>query len=560
MKQLEAHEVRLADLFSDGYDFHIPNYQRPYAWEPPQAKQLLADLVDFMDQKDEEPYFLGSIVLIKDTKPYAEVVDGQQRLTTLTILLAVLRDLTGDPALKHEVHGLIAQPEHIIKGLKAKPRLTLRPKDAAFFATRVQAIDAVPDLVELDATKLKTDAQRGILANANALLNELSGWTAQRRLELVQMLGQRTFMVVVSTPDLDSAHRIFSVMNARGMDLSPSDIFKSYIVGDLKDDDEAADACAARWEDAEEALGRDAFADLFLHIRMIFAKERARQVLLKEFPEQVLKPTYLPSNAMAFVTDVLVPYAEAYEQISDRSYVATHGAEQVNSWFARLAQLDNQDWRPAALWALRHHGQDPAFLDAFLARLERLAASLYMRRVYTTPRVQRYATLLRQLDEEKAGLEAPAFELSEEERTETLEHLSGPLYLSSKTRKYVLLRLNEMLSPGSGITFDFPLITVEHVLPQNPKPASSWFSDFTEEERDYWTHRLANLVLLNRAKNAEAQNFEFEAKKVKYFTGKYGVAPFPITIQVVNQTTWTPEILQARQRELINQLRVEWEL
>lgn len=67
-------------------------------------------------------------------------------------------------------------------------------------------------------------------------------------------------------------------------------------------------------------------------------------------------------------------------------------------------------------------------------------------------------------------------------------------------------------------------------------------------------------MLLNRAKNAEAQNFEFEAKKAKYFTGKYGVAPFPITIQVVNQTTWTPEILQARQGELINQLRVEWEL
>lgn len=80
----------------------------------------------------------------------------------------------------------------------------------------------------------------------------------------------------------------------------------------------------------------------------------------------------------------------------------------MNAWFDRLAQLDNQDWRPAALWALRHHGQDPAFLDAFLRKLERLAASLYMRRVYTTPRVQRYAALLRQLDEEKAGLDAAA--------------------------------------------------------------------------------------------------------------------------------------------------------
>lgn len=295
--------------------------------EPEQAKQLLADLVDFMGEKDEEPYFLGSIVLIKDTAPYTEVVDGQQRLTTLTILLAVLRDPTADPVIKQAVQRFIAQPEDIIMGLKAQPRLTLRSKNADFFAERVQAPDVVGDLVKLDPTTLRTDAQRGIRANAEALREELKGWSEQRRLELVQMLGQRTFMVVVSTPDLDSAHRIFSVMNARGLNLSPSDIFKSYIIGDLKDDDEAADDCAARWEDAEEALGRDAFADLFLHIRMIFAKERARQVLLKEFPEQVFRPRYLPGNAMAFVTDVLVPYAEAYEQISDRSYVATHGAE-----------------------------------------------------------------------------------------------------------------------------------------------------------------------------------------------------------------------------------------
>jgi uncharacterized protein with ParB-like and HNH nuclease domain len=65
-----------------------------------QAEQLLADLVDFMDDKGDEPYFLGSIVLIKKPgSPEADVVDGQQRLTTLTILLAVVRDLTAEDVL-----------------------------------------------------------------------------------------------------------------------------------------------------------------------------------------------------------------------------------------------------------------------------------------------------------------------------------------------------------------------------------------------------------------------------------------------------------------------------
>ena len=66
MQQLEAHEVPLHKIFSSDYDFHIPDYQRPYAWEVEQASQLLEDLTEALDRSGEEPYFLGSIVLVKE--------------------------------------------------------------------------------------------------------------------------------------------------------------------------------------------------------------------------------------------------------------------------------------------------------------------------------------------------------------------------------------------------------------------------------------------------------------------------------------------------------------
>lgn len=92
MQQLEAHQVPLHKIFCSDYDFRIPDYQRPYAWEREQATQLLEDLVEALDRGGDEPYFLGSIVLVKHKGVSdAEVIDGQQRLTTLTILLAVLR-------------------------------------------------------------------------------------------------------------------------------------------------------------------------------------------------------------------------------------------------------------------------------------------------------------------------------------------------------------------------------------------------------------------------------------------------------------------------------------
>lgn len=558
MKQLEAHEFPLSDVFSAKYAFRIPNYQRPYAWEPEHAEQLLTDLADFLDEKDDEPYFLGSIVLIKGNSPASEVIDGQQRLTTLTILLAVLRDLTANSQLRQAINELIVQPSDIILGRQEEPRLRLRKSDADFFATRVQTLGSINGLLSLDPTTLKTDSQRAILANARALHSVVSAWDERRVLDLVQLLGQRTVIVVVSTPDLDSAHRIFSVMNARGLDLAPTDIFKSRILGALNGDDKAAEQCVELWEDAEQSLGRDAFVDLFLHIRMIFGKEKAQRSLLNEFQTQVLG-RFLPDRAKEFVTDVLVPYADAYEQISTESYVATHGAEEVNAWFRRLSQLDTQDWRPVALWALHRHRQDPDRLDALLRSLERLAASFFIRRVYATSRIRRYAELLRQL-ESGLGTGAPAFDLSDQERADTLERLDGQVYQATKTRRYVMLRLNEILAPDSGIAFNFPLITVEHVLPQNPAMGSRWLADFTPEERGFWTHRLANLVLLNRKKNAEAQNLDFERKKTTYFAGKSGVAPFPVTIQVVNHGVWTPRVLQQRQQELVGLLAEEWRL
>ncbi|MEO6084650.1 MAG: DUF262 domain-containing protein, partial [Umezawaea sp.] len=101
MQQLEAHEMALHRVFNGDFDFHVPHYQRQYAWEVEQAVQLLQDLREALERDQEEPYFLGSLVLVKpESGTRVDVIDGQQRLTTLTILLAVLRDLAVDPEIR----------------------------------------------------------------------------------------------------------------------------------------------------------------------------------------------------------------------------------------------------------------------------------------------------------------------------------------------------------------------------------------------------------------------------------------------------------------------------
>jgi hypothetical protein len=124
----------------------------------------------------------------------------------------------------------------------------------------------------------------------------------------------------------------------------------------------------------------------------------------------------------------------------------------------------------------------------------------------------------------------------------------------------ILLRLDELLSSGEA-RYDFPLITIEHVLPQTP-PADSEWTDWwpSEEERIKNVHRLGNLVLLNRKQNAAAKNYDFEKKKRSYFATKNGGSPFVLTTQVLRESEWTPEVFSGRQTTLLKKLKDAWRL
>ena len=139
-KKISGAEYPLAKIFSSEFEYVIPSYQRPYAWTVDQASELFDDLYDFYRSELDEGYFLGSIVLIKEEgKPAAEVIDGQQRLTTLTILLAALaaRSAPDDRAL---LKNYIVEAGNKFEQLAAKPRLTLRERDKEFFAKYVQTL------------------------------------------------------------------------------------------------------------------------------------------------------------------------------------------------------------------------------------------------------------------------------------------------------------------------------------------------------------------------------------------------------------------------------------
>ena len=215
---------------------------------------------------------------------------------------------------------------------------------------------------------------------------------------------------------------------------------------------------------------------------------------------------------------------------------------------------------PAAILYLSKHKQSPEKLAKFFADLERLAAGLMIMRAYSHSRIRRYAKLIASIEEDaELYAEDSPLQLSPEEKSRIIEALNGDLYLVVRIRQYVLLRLDAVLADGAA-TYNYKTVTVEHVLPQNPKENSQWMAWFAGKNRDEYVHKIGNLTLLSRRKNAQASNYEFAKKKEKYFSSKVGVSSFVMTTQVLQHAEWTPEIVEMRQEKLVEALKSLWRL
>ncbi len=585
-KDYEVHRA-----FSDNFNFKIPHYQRPYSWGIDHASALVDDLLNAYrisceKQDHTEPYFLGSVVLIKsESMPDSQVVDGQQRLTTLTILYSVIREIaqSWDKPSKSERDFVGAVERRIVEigdetiGTKDRYRLSLRHQDQEFFQKYIQTRGGVNKILEIDYSNL-TDAQQNILLNTKKIYSMLKNDVSRDELRgMVRYLNQNCTIVIVSTPDMGSAYKIFSILNDRGMDLYTTDILKSEVIGNIADKADSFEY-ADKWVQMEDSIGRDNFRDFFSHIRMIVLKRKARNIL-KEFQDEI-KPQ---DNPKVFIDNTLSPMVEAYTQILHSKYFGSQEAKRINhnlrwlnkidnfDWIPQakrinhnlrwLNKIDNFDWIPPAILYLSKHQTEPTNLAVFFEALERLASGLMIMRANVNDRIERYSRLLKTIEKESViKTTTPSIDFTDDEKDKIKEQLSGNIYQVRAIVKYVLLRLDESLSSGEA-TYEYPVISVEHVLPQNPAEDSQWIKWFPKpEQREEWVHRLANLVLLSKRKNVQAYNYEFEKKKEKYFITDTGISPFSLTTQVIQKQIWEPNILKIRQENLLQELYNLWKL
>lgn len=261
----------------------------------------------------------------------------------------MLRELEDDPDLIDSLNDLILEPGDKLRGIKAEPRLTLRERDTDFFRMYVQEGD-LEGLFDLRDNDIASHAQRNIAVNTRRTFDLLAAMDAKDRRRFASYLVNGVTLVIVTTDDLAGAHRIFDVMNMRGVPLTASDVFKAKTIAEISP--AARNAYATRWDDIMDPLGDDSHTleEFFSDLHLIVSHKAVCTQLLEEFRKDVLKPYVKKQNVISFIDDLLAPYANAW-LILNRPTDANL-PDDIVAMLVSLADYQTTDWKPVAMWAL----------------------------------------------------------------------------------------------------------------------------------------------------------------------------------------------------------------
>ncbi|GAA7850090.1 DUF262 domain-containing protein [Helicobacter pylori] len=561
MAKIESKDSHLRDILKDELYYQIPIYQRPYQWTEENCEKLLDDLFFNYEDDRESDYFCGSLVLIaisEDSKAKTyDVVDGQQRLSTFILLAKVLATLYSERLTEESKDYL---QESLNGRYGKKDRLNF---DAIGFNSKKDFQYALTSFNDAPVSNNKNN----YLKNAVCLKNYLRKKEIEDINDFIEWLYFKVVFITITCPDADKALRIFNVLNARGLALNATDIFKGELLKHAKEHEQ--EEFVSRWN----ALSQKC-SDNDLKIETLFS-------WYLNYLNPVTSKEKMGKRLVTWFKNLNKTPLEYLKGVEDFYSVCCEVLEMQDRYAHLLSYKDDDDLCVILCASLLHR-----YSDQDIEALKKLLVKFYYQdwvvgKIKTT-RSQTCCNIINALKEKKSIeniISIVKEYLNEKNITQDFKrnlqdsNLYTKFYFAGKSGKRnswlkpILILVNYFMSDNANpayIKMDNDL-HVERILPQNPDPSSQWVKDFSEEERERYTHSLANLTLLGGKKNTkalkQALNQDFKEKKEIYM-GKPVTLDNKKTFKVMDcydmtkndvcrYTEWTSKSLEKREKDLI---------
>lgn len=538
--------------------FEIPSFQRGYVWDTDQASDLFDDTFFAFENKKDSEYFLGSLVIQKsfrtgeDEISYEEyiVLDGQQRLTTLLLLISAFKNKFSEGDYKDVCRELLFRKKNAAKKTPEKTRLTFKIRDkvqeyvkSRFIIDNNEEPIAVPENNSaINITK--------VYDHFYGRLKDIDEKTVE---DFFGFIMDNVQVVYVATEKFEDAFRLFTILNNRGIPLSPSDILKSENLGVIENEKDQ-DIKAREWEAIESHLGKDDFEKLISYIRTILLKEKAREDILTEFREKIFKAKVVKQGEDFL--KVTFRYADIYKKITANSIQESEFTPKLFSLLEVFHKtFPSSEWIPAMMLYINkfEHTQIDSFANKLLAK----NASDFILGKSPTERITNNLNILKEVN--KTTKESLAVLLDNNsvfdcDKSSLKLAFEGNIYYTRHAKLVMLL--NEYLLSAERTEFipiSYPsTLSIEHICPQSISDNESWSDAFNDNEHQECLHKAGNLIVISRRKNSSLSNRAFPEKKTRYFTGS--ISNFPDANQVMLASEWKPDSIKIRTSQIVKRL------
>lgn len=548
MAQIKSGKWIIQDVFKQWYC--IPNYQRPYVWGKDQVIELLDDISIACEKNAEGDYFLGTLVLKENSNnEYIEydVLDGQQRLTTLFLLTAVIRDLTDNKDIKQSCCSSIYQEGNSFDNIPERLRIIFNIRnDVKEFVDEYIRKENGTKSYRIKELSINKNIDKSVSNMANAILY-MTDYLEYKIIKdpsfisnFFKFFRNKIILIYVSSQSLDDAFRMFTILNNRGVKLRNADILKADNLSAIQEN-KIQEQYAQTWEEIENYFS-DEFDSFLSHLQSILVKQKASLSLLKEFELNIFEKRILNKGKDFF--DFIKKYKNHYVELFDHE----ESLELKNLLILMNIGFESDIWiAPLLRYYDKFHKEN---LLEFILKLNKKFVSDWISGITPTLRLSNMNKIIEEIDNcsiSEELINKNCFEINDQE---IKAFLTSDVYGKHPTR-YILLLLNYLyLSPEQ--LFSIPkTISIEHILPRNPNADSQWVKDFTDEDRIEWTNKLGNLIILSRRKNSSQSNLDFEQKQKKYFKNNVELGR---SAHIMARQTWNIDDLKKNHTDSLNKL------
>lgn len=557
LDQIDIKLEGIGHVVSDN-SLSVPRYQRSYAWEERQVGELFQDIATAIGEKEKE-YFLGSIVVMNEPPNRPEVVDGQQRLATTSILLCAIRDYfykNGDRTRADDIENKYLVKRDLRTQEKV-PRLQLNESDHDFYQKRVLSR---PDDKAREIAPQKNSHKR--LAHALTLAERhvesvvsLSNKPGDKLIDWVEYIELKARVIMVRVPDYANAFTIFETLNDRGLDLAISDLLKNYLFH-LSGDriNEAQQRWVSMFATLEAIEGEDIIVD---YIRHLWSSKNGitRE---KDLFDKIKKNITSKQIAIDFSNE-LASSARLYAAILNTDHeIWTQYGQTARGHMTTLNLMGMVQIRPLLLAVL------DKFTDKEVQCSLRLLVSWAARflvvgglgggtlETHYSQRAKevRDGSIKHSKDLMSAmlGVVPPDSQFLASFSVASVSKSSLARYYLRALEKQAKNEKDPELVPNPNEEE----VNLEHILPQNP--STQWSGVDAETAKSFY-RRLGNLALLKSQINSQVGSDGFKDKVVFYKKSN-----FLLTSGLSQYTSWGTREIEERQKKLAELAVKAWPL